>query len=60
VVPTSWAAATAIGPSTLNVCSDTRSRGPQIDSTASGRPVRSSTGADTPYSEDSSSPAQVP
>ncbi len=29
-------------------------------STASGRPARSSTGADTPYSEASSSPAHTP
>src|SRR6185312_5927257 len=58
--PTSRAAATAIGPSSANRCSGTRSFGPQMLSTASGRPVRSSTGADTPYNADSSSPAHVP
>ena len=47
-VRSSAAACTATAPTWANRPSCTLSRGPQMLSTASGRPVRSSTGADTP------------
>src|SRR4051794_41857251 len=56
---TSAAAVMATRPSAGNRVAGTRLTGPQMLNTASGRPsLGSRTGADTPYSVGSSSPAQ--
>ena len=54
------AASRASAPSASNRDSVTRPAGPQMLSTASGRPAGSSTGADTPHADASYSPRHTP